>query len=178
MKKNKECWKKDGKLLVTVIVLTYCLALHGMFWQMNLILLQSKGQFCVNKEAWSMLTSSSYSCTPCKSPPLSCDLAVVTAARPAAWPLRVMAHPSRARQGSWGLGAGQRVLPLGLSKGFKSTQERNIHFQCQGTHGWGWIFLHIHGRKNTVLVELLSWIPVRVAIFCWLFFFNHLWTVL
>lgn len=118
-----------------------------------------------------MLTSSSYSCTPCKSPPLSCDLAVVTAARPAAWPLRVMAHPSRARQGSWGLGAGQRVLPLGLSKGFKSTQERNIHFQCQGTHGWGWIFLHIHGRKNTVLVELLSWIPVRVAIFCWLFFF-------
>lgn len=51
MKKNKECWKKDGKLLVTVIVLTYCLALHGMFWQMNLILLQSKGQFCVNKEA-------------------------------------------------------------------------------------------------------------------------------
>lgn len=140
-----------------------------MFWQMNLIPLQSKGHFCVNKEAWSTLTSSSYSCTPCKSPPLSCDLAVVTAAKPAARPLRVMAHPSRARQGSWGQGDGQRVLPLGLSKGFKSTQERNIHFQCQGTHDWGWIFLQIYGKKNTVLeVELLIWIPVYVAFF---FFF-------
>lgn len=39
----------------------------------------------------------------------------------------------------------------------------------------GWIFLQIHGKKNTVLeVELLSWIPVYVAIFCWLFIFYFL----
>lgn len=136
-----------------------------MFWQINLIPLQCKGHFCVNKEAWSTFASSAYSCALRKSPLLSCDSPVVTAARPAARPPRVMAHPSRAGQGSRRWGAGQKELPLDLSKSFKSTQVRNIHFQCQGTHGWGQIFLQLHGKKNKALgAEPLLWIPVHVAL--------------